>query len=172
MALRFALVLLPTLAAAAQQAAPGPVLGTVETIAGSRLQVRTAAGPLTLYADSRTEVWKGSVGHDLRSLSPGADVVLRYHQDAAGKLVLEKIWADITEFSGVVGKVNGDCFDVQSDAKAPPRSACFSRDTVFSTSAKDLTAGKEVRVVGVDLKNGSIQATRVTIYNTDTPVDQ
>jgi hypothetical protein len=171
-ALRFTLVLLPALAAAGQQAAPAPLLCTVETVVGSRLQVKTAAGPLTLYADSRTEVWKGSVSHDLRPLSSGVQVAPRYHEDAAGKLVLDKVWADVAEFSGVVAKVSGDCFDVRPNREGASRPACFSRDTAFSTSAKDLTAGQEVRVIGLDLKNGKIQAARITIYNTDLPVDQ
>ena len=99
-------------------------------------------------------------------------MALRYHQDDAGKLMLEKVWADVAEVSGVVSKVSGDCFDVRPNREGASRPACFSHDTEFSTSAKDLTAGQEVRVVGVDLKNGKIQAARVTIYNTDMPLDQ
>ena len=58
MALRFAFVAVFVLAVAGQQAAPAPVLCTIDNVSGSRLEVKTAAGPLTLFADSRTEIWK------------------------------------------------------------------------------------------------------------------
>ena len=43
--------------------------------------------------------------------------------------------------------------------------------TIFDASAReDLRPGRGVQMVGLDLKNGTIQATRLTIYEGNRPV--
>jgi hypothetical protein len=44
-------------------------------------------------------------------------------------------------------------------------------DTLFDASAKeDLKPGREAQMVGLDLKNGTIKATRLTVYEGNRPV--
>lgn len=44
-------------------------------------------------------------------------------------------------------------------------------DTLFDASAKeDLKLGRDVQMVGLDLKNGTIRATRLTVYEGNRPV--
>ena len=47
----------------------------------------------------------------------------------------------------------------------------FDSDTIFESSEKeDLKVGREVQTVGLDLRNGIVKATRVTIYEGKRPV--
>jgi hypothetical protein len=44
-------------------------------------------------------------------------------------------------------------------------------DTLFEASAtEDLKLGRDVQMVGLDLKNGTIRATRLTVYEGNRPV--
>jgi hypothetical protein len=44
-------------------------------------------------------------------------------------------------------------------------------DTLFDASAKeDMKLGRDVQMVGLDLKNGTIRATRLTVYEGNRPV--
>ena len=47
----------------------------------------------------------------------------------------------------------------------------FDADTIFESSEKeDLKVGRDVQTVGLDLRNGIVKATRVTIYEGKRPV--
>ena len=85
----------------------------------------------------------------------------------------------IVNFSGVITKVSGDTFEVFTNPNADPQSAYkmekksvrFNADTIFLSSEKsDLKVGREVQTIGLDLKNGIVKATRVTIYEGKRPV--
>ena len=44
-------------------------------------------------------------------------------------------------------------------------------DTIFNASAKnDLRPGREVQMVGLDLKDGTVRATLLTVYEGNRPV--
>ena len=44
-------------------------------------------------------------------------------------------------------------------------------DTIFTASAKeDLKAGRDVQMVGLDLRDGTARATRLTVYDGNWPV--
>jgi hypothetical protein len=54
--------------------------------------------------------------------------------------------------------------------KKTPR-VVVDADTIFDSSAKeDLKVGRDVQMVGVDLRNGTTRATRVVVYEGDRPV--
>ena len=66
-----------------------------------------------------------------------------------------------------------------TNPKADPQSGYIKKnlkvtldaDTLFDASAEeDLKAGRDVQMVGLDLKNGTIRATRVTVYEGNRPV--
>ena len=75
--------------------------------------------------------------------------------------------------------VNGDSFEMLTNPNADPESGYVKKnltvsvdaDTIFDASAKkDLRPGRGVQMVGLDLKNGTIRATRLTIYEGKRPV--
>src|SRR5262249_13928763 len=155
------------------------VVGTVESISGNLIHVRSGAQLLTLRVDDHTEVWKGKIFHDLSTVEIGDDLSARCHKNASAQLVAEAIWINIVNFFGVITNVNGETFEVLTNANADPHSGYkkedklirFDADTIFESSEKeDLKVGREVQTVGLDLRNGTVKATRVTIYERKRPV--
>jgi hypothetical protein len=133
---------------------------------------------LTLHVDDHTEIWKGKPLRDLSQLEMGDDISARCRK-LSGKLIAEAIWINIVTFFGVITNVNGDTFAVFTNPNADPHSGYtkenklirFDADTIFESSEKDdLKVGREVQTVGLDLKNGIVKATRVTIYEGKQPV--
>jgi len=158
---------------------PVVVIAVVENISGNAIHARTSTESITIHSDARTEVWKGKTFHDLSPLKSGDDISARCRRDSSGKLIAISIWANITNFFGVIVRTTGDRFEAQMNPNADPRSAypkgkkivLVDSDTIFESSAKeDLMAGRGVQVIGLDLKNGSVQATRVTVYEGKRPV--
>jgi len=151
---------------------------TVQSVSGNLIHVKSGAQLLTLHVDGHTEIWKGKVLWDLSQLEMGDDVSARC-RNLSGKLVADAIWIDIVNFFGVITRVDGDTCEVFTNPNADPQSAYkkeiklvrFDADTTFQSSEKrDLKVGREIQTVGLDLRNGVVKATRVTIYEGKQPV--
>jgi Domain of unknown function (DUF5666) len=156
-----------------------PIVGTVERISGNVIYVKTGTQLMALSVDDSTDVWKGKVFHDLSHVIVGDNIIARYRTEGSGKLVAQAIWLNIVDFSGVITKVADDGFEVFTNPNADPESAykkeakkvSVDADTLFESSAEgDLKPGREVQLVGLDLRNGGILATRVTVYEENRPV--
>jgi hypothetical protein len=156
-----------------------PVIGTVKGISGNAILVDGGAQVTTVVADERTEIWKGKTFHNLSPLQIGDDLSARCRADASGRLVAEVIWLNIVNFFGVITKVDGGGFEMLTNPNADPQSAYVKKqlkatvdaDTLFEASAKeDLKLGRGVQMVGLDLKNGTVMATRLTVYEGNRPV--
>ena len=180
MKLRLAFVTLVTLTAFAQQLTRTSVIGTVEKVSGSEIRVNAGTQSLTFHADSNTEVWKGETYHDLSALKIGDEVSVHGTGDASGYLVASNIWAQLVTFSAVIRRVDRANSEILTRPKVGPGSANgtgskvvhYFPNTVFSTGPGGLTVGQEISVVGLDLRNGQVDATRIAIYNTDLPVNR
>jgi hypothetical protein len=156
-----------------------PVVGTVKAVSGNTISVEAGAHVTNIITDEHTEIWKGKTFHDLSPVQTGDDFSARCRADASGKLVAELIWLNIVNFFGVITKADGDSFEMLSNPNADLQSAYVKKtlkvsvdaDTVFDSSAKeDLKVGREVQMVGLDLKAGRILATRLTVYEGNRPV--
>jgi Domain of unknown function (DUF5666) len=156
-----------------------PIVGTVERISGNVIYVKTGTQLMALSVDNSTDVWKGKVFHELSPVVVGDTIIARYRTEASGKLVAEAIWLNIVNFSGVITKVAEDGFEMFTNPNADPESAYKKEaksvsvdvDTLFESSAEgDLKPGREVHLVGLDLRDGRILATRVTVYEGNRPV--
>jgi hypothetical protein len=154
------------------------IVGTVQSVTGNQIHVLSGEHLLTLHVDDHTEIWKGKMLPDLSTLEMGDDISARCRK-VSGKLVAEAIWINIVNFFGVITKVKGYSFEVFTNPNADPQSGYkkenklirFDADTIFESSEKeDLKVGREVQTVGLDLKNGIVKATRVTIYERKRPV--
>jgi hypothetical protein len=148
------------------------VVGTVKGISGNTIVVDSGAKVTAVIADKRTEIWKGKTFHNLSPIQIGDDFSARCRADASGKLVAGVIWLNIVNFFGVITKVDGDGFEMLTNPNADPQSAYVKKklkvsvdaDTLFDASAKeDLKPGRDVQMVGLDLKDGNIRATRLTV---------
>ncbi len=173
-----AALVISTRAFAQNEESPTAIIGTVQSVTGNQIHVISGAELLTLHVNDHTEIWKGKVLPDLPQLEMGDDISARCRK-LSGRLVAEAIWINIVNFFGVITKVKGDIFEVFTNPNADPQSAYkkenksvrFDDDTIFESSEKeDLKVGREVQTVGLDLKNGIVKATRVTIYEGKRPV--
>jgi hypothetical protein len=124
-------------------------------------------------------VWKGKIYHDLSLAQIGDDFAGRCRADGSGKLVAELIELNVVNFFGVITKVDGDTFEMFTNPNADPQSGYEKKkltvrvdaDTIFDASAReDLKVGRDVQMVGLDLRNGTIRATRIVVYEGDRPV--
>jgi len=163
---------LGSLAAFGQQST---VIGTINRLAGSEISVKTPRASFTIYAGDRTEVVKGKIYRGFSPLKVGDEISARCEPNSSGKLVAVKIWANVITFSATVKYVNGDDIEVvtipNSDYRREElRIVHLHPDTAFSTTRKDVTVEQSVRLVGLDVENGAVDAARIAVYNTDLPV--
>jgi len=156
-----AILALPALA----QQSPPCALGSIELISPSEILMRN--GPRFLL-DASTEIVKARD----RSLKPGDEVSIRCSGIGTRKPTAVKIWANVVDFRAVVRYVNPVSIEVIARPRDERKIVAFYPRTAFSTSAKDLAAGQELRIVGLDLGDGNVDATRITIYNTGLPMDR
>lgn len=150
------------------------VIGTIEKFVGNEIRVKTPSKAVTLLADERTVVSKGKTYQGSSPLKAGDEISVRCERNGAGKLVAIKIWASVVTFSATVKYMDRDDIEVltgsSSDSQREEHKIVhFHSDTAFGTNRKDITVGQYIRVVGLEVDNGAIDAARVTIYNTDTP---
>ena len=83
----------------------------------------------------------------------------------------------VVTFSATVRYVNDDEIEVLTIPTADyPREehriVRIHADTAFGTSRKDLSVGQRVRVVGLDVGDGAVDAARIALYNTYVPADR
>jgi hypothetical protein len=168
---RLLILALGSLAAFAQQST---VIGTIDKFVGNEIQVKTPSKVVTLLIGDGTVVSKGKTYQGSSPLKAGDEISARCERNGTGKLAAVRIWASVVTFSATVKYIDGDDIEVMtsstSDSHREERKIVHLHpDTAFGTNRKDITVGQYVRVVGLDVENGAIDAARVTIYNTDTP---
>ena len=158
-----------------------PIIGTVKAISGNHIIVDSGDRTITVITDGHTQVWKGKTSHDLGLVQVGDDFAGRCRSDASGRLVADLIELNVVNFFGTITEVDGggDSFEMFTNPNADPHSAYVQKtlkisvdaDTIFEASAKeDLKVGRGVQMVGLDLRNGTIRATRLTVYEGKRPV--
>jgi hypothetical protein len=158
-----------------------PVIGIVKSISGNVITVDSGDRVTAVLTNERTEVWKGKIFHDLSLILVGDDFAGRCRNDASGRLVAELIELNVVNFFGIITKVEGggEKFEMFTNPKADPQSGYEKKrlvvvvdaDTIFTASAKeDLKAGRDVQMVGLDLRDGTVRATRLTVYEGNWPV--
>src|ERR1035437_4007046 len=156
-----------------------PVIGTVKSISGNQISVESVTRIIAVATDDHTDIWKGKIFHDLSLVHVGDDFAGRCRADASGRLVADLIELNVVNFFGIITRVGGGGFEILTNPNADPQSAYVKRklkvtvdtDTLFDASAKeDMKLGRDVQMVGLDLKNGTIRATRLTVYEGNRPV--
>ena len=145
------------------------ILGTIDRLARSDISVKTQRGSFRIVGDSTTEVVKDKSYHDFSPLKVGDEVSVRCQPGGSGKLVATRIWAKVVSFAGTVKDVRGEEIEVITNSGDERRIVRIYPDTVFGTNRDDVTAGKQVRITGLDVGSGAVDATRVALYNTDVP---
>ena len=136
--------------------------GRIEQLGGIAMRVRDGGQPVTVYINRDTR----TIG---KPLEIGDEIRIDFHADGK-RIVADRIYTSIT-VSGRVTEMREDEFWVETNRpRTETRLIRIRRDTVFGTSRKDLAVDVEVLVVGWDMGDSSIDAARVAVYGTDTPV--
>jgi hypothetical protein len=153
-----------------------PLIGTAERVYGDTILVKTRAEFVMLYADPKTSVWYGKEYHDFSQVKAGDRVSVEAERLPDGGLRVMSMWVNYTNFGAVITSLNGDAFEVLTYPDADTYSGYrkekklvqVDAETFFESGSKqDLTVGRYVWVVGLDRKNGDIQATRIGIVGKD-----
>jgi len=156
-----------------------PVFGTVTAVSGNVISVQTGRGVENVTTNGQTEVWKGKYYRDLSPVQVGDRSWAFCDREANGTLVARQVWLNIVNFSGVITKLDNGGFEMLTNPNADPQSSyvkkelrvSLSPDTVFDASAReDLRVGRGVQMVGVELTDGTVRATRLTVYEGGNPV--
>jgi len=150
------------------------VIGTIDRFVGGEIRVKTPTKTVTLFADDNTVVSKGKIYRGSSPLKAGDEISARCEPNGSGKLVAVRIWASVVTFSATVRYIDRDDIEVitssNSDSHREEHKVVhLYPDTAFSTNRKDVVVGQYIRVVGLDVENGAVDAARITIYNTDMP---
>jgi hypothetical protein len=119
-----------------------------------------------------TEVLKGgTTSRDLSSLAVDDEVAARYQVSPDGKtLIAVKLTTDTADVRGLVQEAGPENIEVEigSGDSTSVKLVRLSNRTVYGF-IRALAAGEEISVVGWDFGD-AIDATRITVYNTDLPV--
>jgi hypothetical protein len=168
------------LMAQAPAAPPFPVLiGRLTAVSGNRVEVQDAVGTHVLYSDAASNIWRGKDYQDFAVLQRGDEVDIRYRNDAQGRAVVMDLWANIDKVEGRITHVARDGFQVDENHSALQESGyrrglreiIYDSGTQWEDSlAEDLRVGRDVFVIGLKLPNGKLEATRVIVYDGQTPV--
>ena len=178
MEVRLAVLTLASLAVLAQQGRQTSVVGTIEKVSSREVQVNVGAQSLAFRIGSDTKVWKGRIYNDLAVLKVGDEVSVHAVEDAAGALAARSISVQKITIRAFVRKVDRASSTIvaapETDStrtgEASSRVVHYFPNTASFADLKGLAVGHEVLVVGLTLQNGDVDATRVTVYNTDLPM--
>lgn len=152
--------------------------GIVVAVDRNLIFIRTADGGLTLKLGGSVHIWKGEDGAPITAIRPGDDLAMRGVMDSDGTFVPTEIWVNIVALDGIIKKVEGSILTldvVRNDSIAQNK---VVRVTGKTLSARDvpigkeqLQVGREVRVIGLALEDGTVQGTRINVYVNGRPVD-
>jgi hypothetical protein len=151
-------------------------VGTIDKVSRNELTIRTSRGPVKMFANRTTEVVKDKSYHDFAPLKTGDEISVQCQPDASGKLVAVKVWANVVSFPATVKELRGEEIEVavtndETGGGGDQRKIVrFYPDTIFGTNRADLSVGQRVRIGGLDVGNGVVDAARIALYNTDVPV--
>jgi len=146
------------------------VAGVVVSLSGDTIQAHTAGGPKSIKLERSTRVWKRHLRNDASLLTPGDEIYATGHIDAAGNFVAEEIAANIVSFYGQIMQAGKGRFEILLHAPSPngQRIVNYADDAIINdgrSSATDFVTGRFVQVIGLGLPDGSVQATRIQVYD-------
>ena len=136
---------------------PATIIGTIDRLVGDEIRVKTHTKAVRVLTDARTIVSGPS------PLKPGNEISVRCEANASGKLVAVKIWANVIAFSATVRYIDGDDIEVMTSSSSDShreehKIVHLHPDTAFSTNRNDVTVGQYLRVVGLEVENGGVDA--------------
>ncbi len=173
MALQVAVLACAALALSPQEPSRTVVIGTILEVSAREIQVKTPARTVGFRVNTDTEVYKSDTNSDLTALRIGDLVSVHGVRDASGAAVATAISARKVTVRAVVRRVNragGEILAILETGRAAgTRIVRYYPSTVFGAGESVLSLGQEILVVGLEVRDGGIDAARIAVYNTDLP---
>jgi len=150
---------------------PSALTGTVEKLAHGVLLLRTGRQLFAVRTDDRTVVWKERREQRVSALNIGEKVRVRLGMHPSGDDFATRVSATTVTFSGVAGRdLAGRCGpEAARRFSVGQRGVCMTPETAAGPGRPFVA--KMVHVVGWDFGDGTVDATRIAVYNTDLPVN-
>lgn len=137
-----------------------------------------SSGPVTVRISSSTRIWKGELGVDVSAIRPGDEIAVRGVRGADGSVVASQLWVNIVSLDGTITAVNGAVVSVREilhESLGEIKSIKLTDKTVTEQDnpvrKEDVQIGRYVHIIGLALEDGTVQATRFTVYVNGRPVD-
>ena len=159
-------------------------MGRVTSVEQGR--IHASSGPqgtltnLTITLASGGKVWKKTTRQDFSAIRVGDEILMRGYRVALGELAATDVWANITKISGHILDVSGNRFrvslvDVGGRPRGEEKTVLVDAGTVtdrdLPLSMRDVQKGRYVETIGLKMPDGTIAATRVTVFVNGRPVD-
>ncbi len=146
--------------------------GTVEKIAPNLLAVKAYNGTFTLRLSTTSEVWKGK--YDRNAIIDVGDRVEAWGQPQPGNnLDVERMWVNIVNLVGPISNIADNASTVALTCRDRHRGSLkvtIDQETLIPNGTQEvrytqgvlsLQEGKQLQIIGLKLKDGSVRATRV-----------
>jgi hypothetical protein len=173
MALQVAVLACAALALFPQQPSRTVVIGTILEVSARKIQVKTPVHTVGFRVNTDTEVYKSGAIVDPTALRIGELVSVHSVRDASGATVATAISAHKVTVRAVVRKVNRAGGEIlaspETGRAAETRVFRYYPSTVFGVGENVLSPGHEILVVGLEFRDGVMDAARIAAYNTDLP---
>jgi hypothetical protein len=110
--------------------------------------------------------WKRVWRRDVADLRTGDEIVARGYLEG-NRLSATALWANATSFSGAITATTPSGYTVLT-RRLQTRNVLVDSDTVDARSLPltlgDVQVGRDVETIGVKVSDGTVRATRVTVY--------
>lgn len=140
-------------------------MGTVTSAKAQALEVTILRKTVTATLAAGGRVWKKSIRQDFSAIAPGDRVLMRGRQDPSGTFIANEVWANIVSFHGHITDVRGQQYEVRVDRSGAFRTVRVDPTTLGERAAplspRELRIGRGVQTIGLELPDGSVEATRV-----------
>jgi len=158
----------------AQSASSNPIenrIGTVIATDRNTIYVTYSGGPHTVKIVETTRIWKGELGSDPSVIRPGDEISVRGVRYGDGSLIASDVWLNIVALDGIIAKVNGlsvDVLPVRGQSVDQIKHIVLTDKTLTTNNnvvkREHIQPGRHAHVVGLALEDGTIQASRFTVY--------
>ena len=152
--------------------------GVVTGIDHNAIYLRGSTGPIAIKTGSSTRIWKGDDGVDITLIRTGDEVLARGIRGADGTFTASEIWANITSLDGVIESIDANSLTIRTirnDETSELLRVTITEKTLASREnflkREDLKPGRVVHVIGLVLDDGTVQASRLVVYENGRPVD-
>jgi hypothetical protein len=146
--------------------------GVIVAVQGRTIYAQNSAGPLTISVANVASIWKKAVSADISVLKVGDDILVRGTLDPSGNFVAREIWANLVSYFGTITTLSGASIQIlqPNGDKKIVRFDEVTQNGYGVLAGADLKIGRTVQVIGMMSVDGTIEATRINVYENGRPL--